>query len=394
MDDVLRFLATGLLDAGPWQIVAYTLLTTHLTIVAVTIYLHRCQAHRALELHPAVSHLFRFWLWIATGMATREWVAVHRKHHAFCEREGDPHSPQLFGIRKVLLEGTELYRDGARDPATVARFGQGTPDDWLERNVYAACPWQGVGMLLLVDLALFGVIGATVWAVQMLWIPVTAAGVINGLGHFRGYRNFDGPHAATNLLPWGILIGGEELHNNHHTFPASARLSARWFELDIGWCYIRLLQAMRLARVKNLPPRPRKRHPPAPLSVTTVARINACRHHVMRAYGLMLVHSWRAELRNAGIRTGARFRRRAEHLLRREPDYLCDSQRAELDRLLGQHQPVARMALMRTELRLLWEAKSASPQELLRHLSDWCEQAERSGLAPLLRFSQTLRAYG
>jgi stearoyl-CoA desaturase (delta-9 desaturase) len=398
MDRSLQFLADGLLGAGAWTIVAYTLLTTHLTIVAVTIYLHRCQAHRALELHPIVSHVFRFWLWISTGMVTREWVAVHRKHHACCEKDGDPHSPQLVGIRKVLLEGTELYRTETGNASTVERFGQGTPDDWLERKVYATCPWQGVALLLLADLAMFGAIGATVWAVQMLWIPVTAAGIINGLGHYRGYRNFDGPHAAANILPWGILIGGEELHNNHHTFPASARLSARWFELDIGWCYIRLLQCLGLARVRTLPPRPARRgrtgYTATPLSIATVIGINACRHHVMRDYGLMLAHTLRTELRQAGCRTSLRFRRQAERLLRREPDYLGVGQRAELELLLGTYQPLARMQAMRRELRQLWEAKSASPQELLDHLSDWCERAERSGLAPLLGFARRLRHYG
>ena len=398
MDSLSQFLTDGLLDAGAWSIVAYTLLTTHFTIVAVTVYLHRCQAHRALELHPAVSHVFRFWLWISTGMATREWVAVHRKHHAFCEKEGDPHSPQLVGIRKVLLEGTELYRAAARDPATAARFGQGTPDDWLERKVYAACSWQGVGLLLLADLAMFGAIGATVWAVQMLWIPLSAAGVINGLGHYRGYRNFDGPHAAANILPWGILIGGEELHNNHHTFPASARLSARWFELDIGWCYIRLLQSLGLARVRKLPPRPVRRaranHPPTPLSIATVAGISACRHDVMREYGLMLARTLRIELGRAGNPVRLSVRRQAERLLRREPGYLCAAQLDELELLLRKYQPLARMQAMREELRQVWEAKSASPQELLGLLSTWCERAERSGLAPLLDFSRRLQAYG
>jgi stearoyl-CoA desaturase (delta-9 desaturase) len=223
----LQYLADGMLAWRPWQIVAYTAATTHLTIAAVTIYLHRCQAHRALALHPAVSHAFRFWLWIATGMATREWVAVHRKHHACCEREGDPHSPQLFGIRRVLLRGTELYRAQARDVETVRRYGHGTPDDWLERRVYGALPWQGVGLLLVADVAMFGIIGLAVWGVQMLWIPVTAAGIVNGIGHYLGYRSFDGPTAAANIVPWGIVIGGEELHGNHHAFPTSARMSVR-----------------------------------------------------------------------------------------------------------------------------------------------------------------------
>lgn len=393
---VLQWLANGLLHWRPWAIVAYTLLTTHITIAAVTIYLHRCQAHRALDLHPAVSHAFRFWLWISTGMATREWVAIHRKHHARCEQAGDPHSPQVFGIRKVLLQGTELYRAEARETATMERYGHGVPDDWLERHVYAACAWQGVGLLLVADLLMFGVIGATVWAVQMLWIPLLAAGVVNGLGHFAGYRNFDGPNAAANILPWGLLIGGEELHNNHHTFPTSAKLSVRWFELDIGWLYIRLLRACGLARVRPLPPRARVRARPgaaAPLDADSVAAVMAGRHHLMRAYGLMLVRAFRAELRQAGCRTSGRMRRQAERLLRREPDYLGSSQLAELSRILEQYQPLARMQAMRAELRQVWESAAMSPQEALAQLALWCERAERSGMAPLLAFARTLRAY-
>ncbi|WP_036169650.1 fatty acid desaturase [Massilia sp. 9096] len=401
MDHVLQWLAGGLLHWGPWRIVAYTAITTHLTIVAVTVYLHRCQAHRALDLHPAVAHLFRFWLWISTGMATREWVAVHRKHHARCEQPGDPHSPQIFGIRKVLLEGAELYRLEARDAHTVARYGHGAPDDWLEGHVYAALPWQGVGLLLMLDVALFGAIGATVWAVQMLWIPVLAAGVVNGLGHFAGYRSFDGPNAAANILPWGLLIGGEELHNNHHTFPTSAKLSVRWFEFDVGWLYIRLLCACRLARVRTLPPRMHARGGAAlPLDAGSVAAVTAGRHYLMRDYGRMLVHVFRdelrAELRRAGDRrsgTTARMRRQAERLLRREPDNLAAHQLADLRRLLERYQPLARLQAMRAELRAVWESTAAGEQEALALLAGWCERAERSGMAPLLTFARTLRAY-
>jgi stearoyl-CoA desaturase (delta-9 desaturase) len=232
---VLSFLDTGLAHFSGWQILVYTLIVTHITIAAVTIYLHRCQAHRALELHPVVSHFFRFWLWITTGMITKEWAAIHRKHHAKCETEEDPHSPQTRGIRKVLLEGAELYRAETHNADTMTRYGHGTPDDWVERNVYARFAMWGIYITLVADVLLFGAIGITVFAVQMIWIPLTAAGIINGLGHFRGYRNFDSPDASRNLIPWGILIGGEELHNNHHAFATSARLSNRWYEFDIGW---------------------------------------------------------------------------------------------------------------------------------------------------------------
>jgi stearoyl-CoA desaturase (delta-9 desaturase) len=394
MDNVLQLLAHGMAQASAWQIVAYTLVTTHLTIVAVTVYLHRCQAHRALELHPALSHLFRFWLWLATGMITREWVAVHRKHHARCEQDGDPHSPVLFGIRTVLLQGTELYQREARIAATLQRYGSGTPDDWVERHVYARHSWQGVALLLIADLLLFGAIGATVWAVQMLWIPIGAAGIVNGLGHYFGYRNFDGPTAASNIVPLGILIGGEELHNNHHTFPTSAKLSARWFELDIGWCYIRLFQALGLARVRALPSKPVLRKDGAALNIETVKSIIANRHYVMRNYGVMLMRALRDELRLLrDNRYDRRFLRHARRLLRRDPAYVPSAQQGTLAQLLTRHQALAYMQAMRAELGQLWERKNATPQELLAHLRDWCERAERSGLPRLRNFALRLQAY-
>ncbi|MBU6272495.1 MAG: fatty acid desaturase, partial [Betaproteobacteria bacterium] len=219
LDSLLSFLDTGLLDFSGWQIVGFTLLTTHITIAAVTIYLHRCQAHRALDLHPIVSHFFRAWLWLGTGMVTREWAAIHRKHHARCETPDDPHSPQTRGLRKVLLEGVELYRAEAANRETIEKFGHGAPDDWVERHVYSRHSSLGVYLTLLIDVLLFGAIGLTVFAVQMIWIPVTAAGIINGIGHYWGYRNFEAPDASANIVPWGIVIGGEELHNNHHTYP-------------------------------------------------------------------------------------------------------------------------------------------------------------------------------
>jgi len=392
---ILQWLASGLLAWGPWQIVAYTAVTTHLTIVAVTVYLHRCQAHHALDLHPAVSHAFRFWLWIATGMVTREWVAVHRKHHACCEREGDPHSPQLFGIRKVLLQGTELYRAQACDATLVQRYGHGTPDDWLERHVYGMLPWQGVGLLLLADAAMFGVIGLTVWGIQMLWIPVTAAGIVNGIGHYLGYRSFDGPTAAANFAPWGIVIGGEELHNNHHAFPTSAKLSVRWFEFDIGWAYIRVLAWAGLARIRNLAPRPPSgRSPATALSDATVDRIIACRQHVMRAYGQMAVQVFRDEQRRAPARTRLRARRRAERLLRSDPDSMSLEQRNALAALADRHGALAPALDMRAELCQLWQGRRVDPREALARLAAWCERAERAGVPALQAFAARLRAFG
>lgn len=248
---IMQFLMRGLLDAAGWQIVIATVVTTHITIVSVTIFLHRAQAHRALELGPIPSHFFRLWLWLMTGMTTPEWVAVHRKHHAKCETREDPHSPQIHGIWTVLLEGVELYRAEAKKPETIWKHGRMTPDDWLERHVYSRHTRVGVGLVLVIDVLCFGAIGVTVWAVQMLWIPIMAAGVINGLGHYWGYRNIGTKDTSTNISPWGIVIGGEELHNNHHAYPTSARFSIQPWEFDLGWVYIRVMEWCGLARVKR-----------------------------------------------------------------------------------------------------------------------------------------------
>ena len=253
-DVLVDGLAHGLLGASWWQIVLFTLVVTHVTIAAVTIFLHRSQAHRALDLHPVVSHFFRFWLWLTTGMVTKEWVAIHRKHHAKCETEEDPHSPVTRGIKTVLLTGSELYRAEAKVGETLKKYGHGTPDDWIERHLYSRFSWQGVALMLIVNLLLFGAVGATVWAVQMLWIPIHAAGIINGIGHFWGYRNFEAADASTNISPWGILIGGEELHNNHHTYPNSAKLSVKKWEFDMGWAWIKLFGFLRLAKVQRVAP--------------------------------------------------------------------------------------------------------------------------------------------
>src|SRR5689334_590129 len=253
--DLLALAAHGLVDLPWWGYIVVAAVLTHVTIACVTIFLHRSQAHRALDLHPIVAHFFRFWLWITTGMVTKEWVAIHRKHHAKVETDEDPHSPQTRGIETVLLRGAELYRDEAKNRETLDKYGHGTPDDWIERNLYTRFSWQGVGVMLVLDVILFGPIGMTIWAVQMLWIPVNAAGIINGIGHYWGYRNYACEDASTNIVPIGILIGGEELHNNHHAYGSSAKFSAKWYEFDIGWMYIRILEAVGLAKVRKVAPK-------------------------------------------------------------------------------------------------------------------------------------------
>ena len=228
----------------------YTLIATHITIVAVTLFLHRSQAHRSVQFHPAVAHFFRFWLWLTTGMVTKQWVAVHRKHHRFSDEPGDPHSPHVYGIKQVFFKGAMLYHAASKDKVMVDTYGVGTPADWIEHNLYSAHSRLGIGILFLFNIIIFGWVGAVIWGVQMIWIPLWAAGVVNGVGHWWGYRNGETKDRSRNIVPWGIVIGGEELHNNHHLDPASARLSRRWWEFDIGWMYIRLLSGLRLATVK------------------------------------------------------------------------------------------------------------------------------------------------
>lgn len=381
----------GVLDLSLWQAVLVTLVMTHVTIVSVTVFLHRSQAHRALDLHPLAMHFFRFWLWLTTGMVTKQWVAVHRKHHAHCETPRDPHSPQVLGIRRVFWQGAELYRAAIGDRETIERYGLGTPDDWLERNLYSRYSWHGCGLLLILDLVLFGVYGLSLWAVQMLWIPVLAAGVINGIGHYWGYRNFETADASTNIVPWGLLIGGEELHNNHHAFPSSACLSARWWEFDLGWLYIRLLSAVGLARVKKLAPKPRFIEGKCSVDLETLKAVVVGRMHVIRRFSNdVLSPVTRQEL----CRNERRCRllaRRATRLLARESTRLDAQARIRLQQILDQSQQLRVVYQFREQLRRIWERKAPTQEDLLKLLQDWCQQAENTGIQALERFSQNLR---
>jgi stearoyl-CoA desaturase (delta-9 desaturase) len=385
---------TGLFDLPWWGYVVVALALTHVTIVSVTVFLHRHQAHRALELHPLPSHFFRFWLWLTTGMVTKEWAAIHRKHHAKCETADDPHSPQMRGLRKVLWEGAELYRAEAKNAETLQRYGHGTPDDWLERNVYRNSI-LGVAIMLIIDLVAFGPLGLTIWAVQMAWIPFWAAGVVNGVGHFWGYRNYDCDDASHNLLPWGILIGGEELHNNHHSFATSAKLSAKWYEFDIGWMYIRLLELLGLAKVKKTIPRPRFGEAKPVPDLDTLQAIVTHRYDVMTRY----VRSLRAvfvdearRLREAhGLELSARRLRR--WVLGGESQGLDDTQLRQLEQAVDQSPALRTVMAMRDELAALWSRSNASRDQLLEQLQDWVARAERSGIRQLQEFSMRLRSY-
>lgn len=395
VDAILEFLSNGLLHASGWQILFFTLIVTHITIAGVTIYLHRCQAHRALDLHAIPSHFFRLWLWMTTGMVTKEWAAIHRKHHAKCETEEDPHSPQVRGIKKVLLEGAELYRAESKNAETMEKYGHGTPDDWIEHNIYSKYGWQGVGLMLIIDVMLFGVIGLTVWAVQMLWIPITAAGIINGIGHFWGYRNYDCNDAATNVFPWGIIIGGEELHNNHHTFGTSAKLSSKWYEFDIGWMYIRILEMLGLAKVKKIAPAPKFDRQKMVADFDTLQSVIANRYDVMSKYAKSLKSAWADELEHLAekAKLETRFLRSSRKLLQREPGKLEDGQKQQLSVLFSHSKALKTMHEMRVELSAIWGRSNSTREQLLHQLQDWCVRAEASGIKALREFALRLRSY-
>jgi len=384
----------GLIDLPWWGYVLTTLALTHISIASITIFLHRAQAHRALDLHPIASHFFRFWLWLTTGAVTKEWVSVHRKHHARCETPEDPHSPQIFGIRKVLLEGAELYQMEAAKADTRERFGHGTPDDWLERHVYTGRRNLGIVLMLLLDLALFGVIGLTIWAVQMLWMPVFAAGIINGAGHYYGYRNFACDDASTNILPWGILIGGEELHNNHQAYGSSAKLSSRWYEIDIGWGYIRVLALLGLARVKKVAPKVRwgeiKHFCDADLLHSVVTH----RYDVLTRYarGMKRVYAEELEKLRASLPEGIALKQ-ARRWFNLDHTHLKSSERRQLENLLAQSPRLNTLYQMRQELIALWGRSTASSEQLVKQLQDWCHRAENSGIEALSQFSLRLRSY-
>ena len=393
IDAAFNWLAHGVWGYTWWQIILFAVVTTHLTIASVTIFLHRHQAHRALDIHPLAAHIFRLWLWLGTGQVTKEWVSVHRKHHAKCETEEDPHSPQTRGIRKVFWQGAELYREETAKPETMVKYGHNTPDDWIERNLYARFSWQGVGVLMIIDLALFGFAGLAVWAVQMAWIPVTAAGIINGIGHYWGYRNFEAPDASTNISPWGVLIGGEELHNNHHTYPTSARFSVKPYEFDIGWMYISALQSLGLAKVKKTPPKMRFGDIKPVADEKTLEALIANRYEVMARYASEVRRACKLEIAVlAAKKADLSVLAVAKRWLHRDAEAVPAAARAQLAIVRATHPVLDKMVVMREELRQLWLNRSQTREQLACDLQAWCRRAEESGIAALRDFSRRLRA--
>ncbi|MDH3672235.1 MAG: fatty acid desaturase [Gammaproteobacteria bacterium] len=379
-----------------WGYVVVALALTHVTIVAVTVYLHRHQAHLALDLHPAVSHFFRLWLWLTTGMVTKEWAAVHRKHHAKCETPEDPHSPQVLGINRVLWGGVFLYVKEANKRETLERYGRGTPNDWLERNVYQRFQVVGLTLMGAVDVFLFGTVaGMLILATQIVWIPFWAAGVINGIGHYWGYRHWTTPDASTNIVPLGILIGGEELHNNHHAFPASAKLSYEWYEFDLGWVYIRMLEIVGLARVKRMAPTPHFVAPKPVVDVETLQAVITCRYDVLAKYAKLLKRTYTEEVAKLR-RVSPDDARTLQHLkcwLFRDEQMLREPVRRKLAEVLPRTHELQTLYSMRRELAALWGRSTASREQLVKQLQSWCQRAEQSGIGRLMDFSQRLRSY-
>ncbi|MBL8268428.1 fatty acid desaturase [Steroidobacter sp.] len=380
----------GVFNLSFWGYVLVTFVFIQITFMGVTLYLHRDATHRSLDLHPALRHFFRFWLWMTSGIVTKEWVAVHRKHHARCETAEDPHSPVIVGLKKVLLEGAELYQAAARDPEVTEKFGRGTPDDWMERNVYMKYRNMGIVLLIVVDLVLFGIPGIIIMSAQLMANPLLAAGVVNGIGHYYGYRNFECADAARNVVPWGLLLAGEELHNNHHAFPSSAKFSVQRWEVDIGWFYIRIFKALGLARVLRTAPEPAKVAPRVQIDLENVRAVIVNRMHVLRDYTRhVTLPVFKEELQLAG---GA-LSRRVRKLLVREPALLDVNAKSRLSEVLAANQTLKTVHEFRERLAVMWSGAHMSNDKLIQHLHDLIAQAEASRIKVLQDFANTLRSY-
>ncbi len=393
LNSILDFMAGGMWQLSIWQLIVTFLVMVQVTIAAVTLYLHRSQAHRGVDLHPLLSHFFRLWLWMSTGMLTREWVAVHRKHHAKCETEEDPHSPMVEGINKVLFDGVSLYKKETENQETLDKYGRGTPDDWIETNIYSRYKRAGIVLMLLVNLAMFGVVGLSIWALQLIWIPFWAAGVINGAGHFWGYRTFHTLDTATNLTPFAFWIGGEELHNNHHAFPGSAKFSIKPWEFDIGWMYLRILSAVGLAKVKKVAPMPIINANEKSIDLDTLKAVFANRLHVMASYARKVTRPVLKEHKLPASEACSCTYRKLKALLVRDQRMMDDCARTELNAVLDSSDQLNTVYQFRLQLQQVWERTATSHEHLVQALKDWCVQAEATGIKVLEDFAQHLREY-
>jgi len=385
-------LLSGIFHQTFWEGVVVALVLTHLTILGVTLYLHRSQTHKGVDFDPKINHFFRFWLWLTTGMVTKEWVAIHRKHHAKCETAEDPHSPQIYGIKKVLFEGLDLYRKG-KTPETVARYGHGCPDDWLERNIYSTRTRLGLVIMAVIDIACFGIIpGLLIYGTQLVWIPFWAAGVVNGVGHYWGYRNYEVGDASTNVFPIGLIIGGEELHNNHHAYGTSAKFSTKWYEFDLGWGYIRLFEMLGLAKVRKTIPEVTLDKSKRNCDLATLQAVINHRYEVLTRFGSILKQAYSAELQKTGQSNDTDLVS-MKNLINQNPKNLDETQQANLVAVIEKSSSLSTLYAMRDELSTIWERSAESTEQLILKLEDWCKRAEASGIAALADFSRRLRAY-
>lgn len=383
----------GLLQLPWWGYILTVLALTQITIFSVTLYLHRCQAHRAITFHPIVSHFFRFWLWLTTGMVTKEWASIHRKHHAKVDTHEDPHSPVTKGIKKVFFEGAELYRKESKNAETMERYGEGTPNDWIERNLYSRWNSLGITLMLITNLVLFGTIGITIWAIQMAWIPLFAAGVVNGIGHYWGYRNFECKDASRNIIPFGLFIGGEELHNNHHAYATSAKFSAKWWEIDVGWYVIRLLQLFRLATPKRVVPQLKVSPSKTIIDTDTLKALITHRFQVMSRYTREVILPALREEKKSASKTSRPMLYKAGTVLVRDSSIMQASHKTRLATVLDNFQSLRIVYQFRIKLQEIWSRSTATQKELLEDLQDWCQQAEATGIDVLLRFAKRLKTY-
>ena len=382
----LDWLRAGFTQATWWQMALYLIVCAQLTMMSTTLFLHRSATHRGVDLHPAVSHFLRFWNWLTTAMVTKEWVAIHRKHHARCETAEDPHSPRFAGINTVLWRGLELYQEAAKDKAMLEQYGKGTPDDWLERTLYAGRSNLGITVLAIVNIALFGLPGLAIWALQMILMPFFAAGVINGLGHWWGYRNFDTADTATNLTPWAFLIGGEELHNNHHAFPSSAKFALRRFEFDLGWAVLWTLAKFRLATILRTAP-----------ELNVRPNIQVPDTETLRA---MMVHRWQvatdyfATVLKPHLKAESEsLPRRLRRALRSEGRWLDAGRRERMQAYVAARPQLAQLLEYRQRLLAIYEIRSADAAAKMEALRAWCREAEASGIAALAAYSARLKGY-
>ena len=388
----------GLISLSFWGYVGTVLVSTHISIVSVTLFLHRCQAHRALEIRSPLAHFFRFWLWLTTGIITKNWVAIHRKHHAKVETSEDPHSPQQLGLPRLLFDGVGLYRRAGKDIESIEQYGHAVPNDWLERNIYAVHDTLGIKLFLpIIYVVVFGVVpGLLMWGIQMLWIPFWAAGIINGVGHFWGYRNYEtpAPDASTNIIPWGLIIGGEELHNNHHSYPSSAKFSLKWWEFDIGWLYIRLFGLLGLVKVKRLPPELRQDANKLDIDAQTVRALITHRLHVMDTYWRqVMLPIFKKEKDQLGILGAQVFKNKTKKLLAREDSMISPNEKQYLETVLQEGKQLNTVYQFKQELQSIWQRTKVGHKELALVLQEWCQKADNTGIDVLRKFAATLRTY-